>query len=127
MARTSDPGTAGTTIDTVRFCPLTGRERDLQPPPALTSFTPTSAYPGQTVTLTGTNFAGATCVLFNGVAAAFALSRNRGVRRSATRSDSSIWCHHGTNYHRDAARQLHHGEQLYVACISHAGGPPFVK
>jgi thermitase len=41
------------------------------PPPQLRSFTPTNAYPGQTVTLSGTNFTGATRVLFNSVSATF--------------------------------------------------------
>ncbi len=39
------------------------------PPPAISSFSPTSASTGQTVTLTGTNFTGATAVSFGGVAA----------------------------------------------------------
>jgi subtilisin family serine protease len=46
------------------------------PPPVVRSFTPTSAYPGQVVTLNGTNFTGATRVLFNGVPAQFTLSTN---------------------------------------------------
>lgn len=40
------------------------------PPPTVTSFTPTSAGVGQTVTITGTNFTGATAVNFGGTAAA---------------------------------------------------------
>ncbi|MBF9239898.1 IPT/TIG domain-containing protein [Hymenobacter sp. BT683] len=39
------------------------------PPPALTSFTPTSGFAGTVVTLTGTNLTGATSVRFNGTAA----------------------------------------------------------
>jgi gliding motility-associated-like protein len=39
------------------------------PPPTITSFTPTSAGPTATVTLTGTNFTGATAVSFGGTAA----------------------------------------------------------
>jgi len=46
------------------------------PPPVITSFAPASAYPGQTVTLNGTNFTGATRVLFNGVPASFTLGTN---------------------------------------------------
>lgn len=38
------------------------------PPPVLTSFSPIPAYPGQKLTLSGTNFTGATRVLINGVA-----------------------------------------------------------
>jgi thermitase len=46
------------------------------PPPVITSFTPSSAYPGQAITLTGTNFTGATRVLFNGVPSAFTSNIN---------------------------------------------------
>jgi hypothetical protein len=40
------------------------------PAPIITSFTPASAGPGTTVTITGTNFTGATAVSFGGMAAA---------------------------------------------------------
>lgn len=43
------------------------------PPPGFTGsqFSPTSAAPGRAITLTGTNFSGATAVLFNGVPGSF--------------------------------------------------------
>jgi hypothetical protein len=40
-------------------------------PPTITSFTPTSGRVGTSVTISGTNFTGATAVLFNGTSAAF--------------------------------------------------------
>ncbi len=40
--------------------------RQIIPAPSVTSFTPTSAGPGDTVTITGTNFTGATAVSFGG-------------------------------------------------------------
>jgi subtilisin family serine protease len=46
------------------------------PTPVVTSFTPTTAYPGQAATINGTNFTGVTRVLFNGVSAAFAFATN---------------------------------------------------
>jgi len=51
-------------------------KKDNPPPPpvittpTITSFAPTSANPGTTVTITGTNFTGATSVSFGGIAAA---------------------------------------------------------
>ncbi len=42
---------------------------DIIPAPTITSFTPTSAASGTTVTITGTNFTGATVVSFGGTAA----------------------------------------------------------
>jgi thermitase len=44
--------------------------------PVITNFSPTSAYPGQKVTLNGTDFTGATNVLFNGARSAFQFSTN---------------------------------------------------
>jgi hypothetical protein len=46
------------------------------PPPIISDFSPAAAYPSQTVTLNGTNFTGATRVLFNGVPAVFTFSTN---------------------------------------------------
>lgn len=50
------------------------KKDDPKPPviltPTITSFTPTSAVPGSTITITGTNFTGATAVSFGGTAAA---------------------------------------------------------
>ena len=44
------------------------------PPPKITSFSPASAFQGQSITLRGTDFTGAARVLFNGVPAEFAVS-----------------------------------------------------
>jgi IPT/TIG domain-containing protein/List-Bact-rpt repeat protein len=44
------------------------------PPPTITSFTPTSGPVGTGVTISGTNFTGATAVSFNGVSASFTVS-----------------------------------------------------
>src|SRR5438093_1731781 len=43
-------------------------------PPTITSFTPTSGPVGTSVTISGTNFTGATAVAFNGVSASFTVS-----------------------------------------------------
>ena len=43
-------------------------------PPTISSFTPTSALAGASVTITGTNFSGSTAVSFNGTAAAFVVT-----------------------------------------------------
>src|SRR5213594_3434921 len=43
-------------------------------PPTITGFTPTSGPIGTSVTISGTNFTGATAVLFNGVSASFTVS-----------------------------------------------------
>jgi hypothetical protein len=55
------------------------------PAPAVSSFSPSSAYPGQTVIINGTNFTGATSVLFNGTSASFsnALTNNLDLRITA--------------------------------------------
>jgi hypothetical protein len=44
------------------------------PPPSISSFTPTSGPVGTTVTITGTNFTGATSVKFNGSAASYTVN-----------------------------------------------------
>src|SRR3989441_2974378 len=44
------------------------------PPPTITSFSPTSGGAGTTVTISGTNFNGATAVLFNSVSASFTVN-----------------------------------------------------
>jgi hypothetical protein len=49
-------------------------------PPTITSFTPSSALVGTSVTITGTNFTGATAVQFNGVAASFAVISPTAIR-----------------------------------------------
>ncbi len=75
------------------------------PPPSIASFSPTSAFSGQAVALSGTNFAGATRVLFNGVPAAFTLNTNAAsadrqlvatVPGQATSGPISIETPHGT-------------------------------
>src|SRR5207249_6877933 len=43
-------------------------------PPTITSFTPTTGPAGTSVTISGTNFTGATTVRFNGVSATFTVS-----------------------------------------------------
>src|SRR5262249_34731886 len=52
------------------------------PPPGVTSFNPASGDVGNSITITGTNFAGATSVKFNGTAATFTL--NSGTQITAT-------------------------------------------
>src|SRR2546428_8094760 len=46
----------------------------VEPPPTITSFTPTSSPAGTSVTISGTNFTGATGVTFNGTSASFTVS-----------------------------------------------------
>jgi uncharacterized protein (TIGR03437 family) len=46
----------------------------LIPPPAVSGFTPTSGPAGTSVTISGTNFTGATAVRFNGASAPFTVS-----------------------------------------------------
>src|SRR5439155_6740401 len=43
-------------------------------PPTITGFTPTTGPAGTSVTISGTNFTGATAVRFNGVSATFTVS-----------------------------------------------------
>jgi hypothetical protein len=44
------------------------------PPPTISSFTPATGWPGTSVTVTGSGFAGTTAVSFNGTAAAFTVT-----------------------------------------------------
>jgi len=48
----------------------------ISPPPAVSTFTPTSGKVGTSVTINGTNFDGTTSVVFNGVAAIFMVISN---------------------------------------------------
>jgi hypothetical protein len=49
-------------------------------PPAITSFSPGSGPAGTTVTISGTNFTGATAVTFSGVAASFKITSNTAIQ-----------------------------------------------
>src|SRR5437899_8680051 len=49
-------------------------------PPTITSFTPSSGPAGTSVTITGTNFTGATAVTFNGVSASFTVSSDTAIQ-----------------------------------------------
>jgi len=48
--------------------------------PAIASFTPTSGPVGTTVTISGTNFSGATAVAFNGVSASFTVTSDNAIQ-----------------------------------------------
>ena len=65
LSVTTGAGTA------VSFNTFTVTSPPLAPAPAIASFSPSSGPPGTAVTITGTNFAGATAVTFNGVAAVY--------------------------------------------------------
>ena len=69
-------------------------------PPTVTSFTPTSGIVGDPVTLTGTNFTGATAVKFNGTTATFtvnsATSISTNVPSGATTGTISVTTPDGT-------------------------------
>lgn len=78
---------SGTTLisaanSTDLFVGLFGAVSPPPPPPTITSFTPTSGAAGAAVTITGTGFAGATGVQFNGVAAAFTVGSATGITTS---------------------------------------------
>jgi hypothetical protein len=64
---------AGTGVSTTDFTVTTPPSTPPPPPapPTITAFAPSSGVPGTTVTLTGTNFTGATGVSFGGVGAVF--------------------------------------------------------
>src|SRR5207245_2788420 len=49
-------------------------------PPTITGFTPTSGPVGTSVTISGTNFTGATSVSFNGVSATFTVTSDTAIR-----------------------------------------------
>ena len=61
-------GTVTITYTNLFGCQAT-QSINILPPPTITSFTPTSCPVGTTVTITGTNFTGATAVKFNGTSA----------------------------------------------------------
>jgi YD repeat-containing protein len=69
---TPPTATTGPVVVTVRGAPSNGATFTVTPGPSLTSLTPTSALPGDAVTITGTNFLsaqGPNTVTFNGLAA----------------------------------------------------------
>src|SRR5207249_9153897 len=49
-------------------------------PPTITSFTPTTGPAGTSVTISGTNFTGATAIRFNGVSATFTVTSDTAIR-----------------------------------------------
>ena len=72
----------------------------VQPVPAITSFTPTSGRIGAAVTITGSNFTGASQVRFNGISAPFTVISNTaivtGVPSGATSGKISVTSSGGT-------------------------------
>jgi hypothetical protein len=71
-----NPNTASTSTDnTVTWVPP-----DTTPPPTIASFTPTSGPVRTIVTITGTNFTGASAVTFNTVSAAFMVDSATSIR-----------------------------------------------
>jgi len=69
-------------------------------PPAIASFTPTSGLQGAAVTISGTNFTGASAVAFNGVSAAFTVASDTTIQTSvpagATTGQLSVTTSGGT-------------------------------
>ena len=57
----------------------------VEPPPTITSFTPTNGPPVITsVTISGTNFTGATAVTFNGMSASFTVTSATTIQATVT-------------------------------------------
>ncbi len=59
------------------------------PPPAIAAFTPTNGAAGTSVTITGTNFSGATAVAFNGAAAFFTVNSSNQITATVPTNGSS--------------------------------------